>query len=64
MRPRQVFVSTVIGREQDTVSISQIVNEHRRRNALGNCKENRIECITMLSMLSSQKQAQKGGGDN
>lgn len=53
MRPRQVFVSTVIGREQDTVSISQIVNEHQRRNVPGNWKENRMECVTMLSMLSS-----------
>lgn len=51
MRPRQVFVSTVIGRQQDTVSISLTVNEHRRRNGLEHRKENKIKCVTMLSAL-------------
>lgn len=55
VRPRQVFVSTVIGRKQDAVSISLTVNEHRRRNGLEHRKENKIKCVTTPKKTKQKK---------
>lgn len=58
-RLRQVFVSTVTGREQDAVSISLTVNEHRRRNGLERREDNKIRSRTMLSALHHLKKKKK-----
>lgn len=55
VRLRQVLVSTVTGREQDAVSISLTVNEHRRRNGLERRRDNKIRSRTTLSALHRLK---------